>query len=98
VRRKNNHEKKGKINRDNDESDVNEFELAESRGEVVRKNYHGKKGKVAWLMRYVCDLWLAFFRVWSVRAFLFRASQGNEWKDVVVTKLTQCNLCVAACG
>jgi hypothetical protein len=51
----------GDSNRDDDDGyNVNEFELAESRGEVLRKRYHGKKGKIAWLMRYVCDLWLAF--------------------------------------
>jgi hypothetical protein len=31
---------------DSDESDVNGFELAESRGKVRRKNNHGKNGKI----------------------------------------------------
>jgi hypothetical protein len=37
----------GDSNRDDDDGyNVNEFELAESRGKVRRKNYHGKNGKI----------------------------------------------------
>jgi hypothetical protein len=50
-------------------------------------NYHGKRGKIAWLMRYVCDLWLAFFSVWSVRASCFAHRKETNGKMLLLQSL-----------